>query len=70
VVAVVVSAEGFEDRIVPLLLSMPLAAAWATTSWLGLAFLSVPLMATTHGALNVLGFGVPAVFAWRRAVIP
>lgn len=52
---------------IALLLSMPLAAAWATSSWLGIAFLSVPLMAATHGALNVLGFAVPAVFAWRQA---
>ena len=52
---------------VALLFSMPLAVAWATTSWLGIAFLSVPLMAATHGALNVVGFAVPAVFAWRKA---
>lgn len=54
---------------VALLVSMPLAAAWATTTWLGVAFLSVPLMAATHGALNVVGFAVPAVFAWRRAAL-
>jgi len=52
---------------VALLLSMPLAATWATTSWLGIAFLSVPLMAAVHGGLNVFGFAVPAVFAWRKA---
>ena len=54
---------------VALLLSMPLAVVWATTSWLGIAFLSVPLMAATHGALNVVGFAVPAVFAWRKATV-
>ena len=52
---------------VALLLSMPLAVVWATTSWLGVVFLSVPVMAATHGALNVVGFAVPAVFAWRKA---
>lgn len=54
---------------VALLLSMPLAVAWATTSWLGIAFLSVPMMAATHGVLNVVGFAVPAVFAWRKATV-
>jgi hypothetical protein len=52
---------------VALLLSMPLAVVWATASWLGVALLSVPVMAATHGALNVVGFAVPAVFAWRKA---
>jgi hypothetical protein len=52
---------------VALLLSMPLAAGWATSSWLGVAFLSLPVMAATHGTLNVLGFAVPGVFAWRAA---
>jgi hypothetical protein len=46
---------------------MPLAVVWATASWLGVALLSVPVMAATHGALNVVGFAVPAVFAWRKA---
>ena len=52
---------------VALLISMPLAAAWATTHWLGIAFLSLPVMAAIHGGLNVVGFAVPAVAAWRAA---
>jgi hypothetical protein len=50
-----------------LIVSMPLAAAWATSSSLGVTFLSLPLMAATHGTLNVIGFAVPGVFAWRAA---
>jgi hypothetical protein len=52
---------------VALLLSMPLAVAWATTSWLGIGFLSIPLMAGAHGGLNVFGFAIPAMYAWREA---
>jgi hypothetical protein len=48
-----------------LLLSMPLAAGWATASWLGIGFLPLAVMAATHGALNVFGFAIPAMYAWR-----
>lgn len=49
-----------------LLVSMPLAAGWATTAFLGLPFLPIPLMAATHGTLNVVGFAIPAALFWRR----
>jgi hypothetical protein len=48
-----------------LLLSMPLAAAWATTSFLAIPFLPIAVMAAAHGGLNVLGFAVPGTLAWR-----
>jgi hypothetical protein len=53
-----------------LLLSMPLAAIYATGVWLDLAWLDVPTMARTHGALNVIGVAIPISIAWaldRRA---
>lgn len=46
-----------------LLVSMPLAAVYATGDVLGLGWLDIPLMAATHGTLNVLGFAVPAIVA-------
>ncbi|MFP5342426.1 MAG: YndJ family transporter [Candidatus Limnocylindria bacterium] len=46
-----------------LLVAMPLAALYAAGDVLGLAWLDIPVMARTHGALNVLGFAVPAVVA-------
>jgi hypothetical protein len=48
-----------------LLVSMPLAAAWATAQSLGVAFLPISAMAAIHGGLNVLGFALPVVHAWR-----
>lgn len=56
-----------------LLVAMPLAALYAAGDVLGLAWLDIPVMARTHGALNVLGFALPAVVALtleRRAVDP
>lgn len=47
-----------------LLVSMPLAAVYATGAWLGIAWLDLPTMARTHGVLNVLGFAIPATVAW------
>lgn len=47
-----------------LLVSMPLAAAYATGTFLGAGWLTIPAMGATHGALNVLGFAVPATVAW------
>jgi hypothetical protein len=46
-----------------LLVSMPLAAAYALGAFLGTAWLDLPTMARTHGALNVLGFALPATIA-------
>jgi SAM-dependent methyltransferase len=46
-----------------LLVSMPLAAAYALGTFLGTGWLDLPTMARTHGALNVLGFALPAVVA-------
>lgn len=55
-----------------LLASMPLAAVYATGVWLGAPWLDLPTMARTHGALNVLGFAIPAMVAWsiHRRIVP
>ena len=50
-----------------LVVSMPLAAAYATGDVLGLDWLDIPLMAATHGTLNVLGFAIPAIVALTLA---
>lgn len=47
-----------------LLVSMPLAAIYATGVWLGATWLTIPAMAATHGTLNVLGFALPASIGW------
>jgi hypothetical protein len=47
-----------------LLVTMPLAAAYATGTAFGIPFLDVPAMAAIHGGLNVVGFAVPAMLAW------
>jgi SAM-dependent methyltransferase len=44
-----------------LLVAMPLALAYAIGSALGTAWLDLPTMARTHGALNALGFALPAM---------
>ena len=46
-----------------LLIAMPLAAAYAIGQASGTSWLDVPLMARTHGALNVLGFAIPIAIA-------
>jgi hypothetical protein len=46
---------------------MPLAAAWATASTFAFPFVPLPAMAAIHGGLNVLGFALPVVYAWRGA---
>jgi hypothetical protein len=48
-----------------LVASMPLAAAWAVTSFAAVPFLPIALMAATHGTLNVVGFAIPAARLWR-----
>ena len=47
-----------------LLLTMPLAAAYATGNTFAIPFLDVPAMAAIHGGLNVVGFAIPAMLAW------
>lgn len=47
-----------------LLVSMPLAAIYATGVGLGTTWLTIPAMAATHGTLNVLGFALPASIGW------
>lgn len=47
-----------------LLVSMPLAIVYATGGLTGATWLDVSTMARTHGALNVLGFAIPAMVAW------
>jgi hypothetical protein len=47
-----------------LLVTMPLAGAYATGTTFGIPFLDVPAMAAIHGGLNVVGFAVPAMLAW------
>jgi hypothetical protein len=49
-----------------LLLTMPLAAAYATGTTFGIPFLDIPAMAAIHGGLNVVGFAIPAMAGWRR----
>lgn len=51
-----------------LFLTMPLAAAYATGTTFGIAFLDIPSMAAIHGGLNVVGFAVPTMAGWRRVV--
>lgn len=46
-----------------LLVSMPLAIGYASGVWFGIAALDIPAMVRTHGAINVLGFAVPATVA-------
>jgi hypothetical protein len=48
-----------------LLVTMPLAAAYATGTTFGIPVLDVPAMAGVHGALNVLAFAIPTAIGWR-----
>jgi YndJ-like protein len=53
-----------------LLAAMPLAAAYATGTLIGSAWLDLPTMARIHGGLNALGFALLVMLAWtldRRA---
>ncbi len=50
-----------------LLITMPLAAAYATGTTFGIPFLDVPAMAAIHGTLNVLAFAIPTAVGWRTA---
>jgi hypothetical protein len=47
-----------------LLVSMPLAIAYAVGAFLGVSWLDLPTMARTHGAINVLAVAVPATVAF------
>jgi hypothetical protein len=51
-----------------LFVTMPLAAAYATGTTFGIAFLDIPAMAAIHGGLNVIGFAIPTMTGWRRLV--
>jgi YndJ-like protein len=56
-----------------LLISMPLAIAYATQTLIGVAWLSVGTMAAIHGTLNAFGFALAAIVAWtldRRTTAP
>jgi hypothetical protein len=57
-----------------LLVAMPLALTYAIGTALGTAWLDLPTMARTHGAINVLGFAIPVSIAMalerRAASIP
>jgi hypothetical protein len=58
---------------VSLLISMPLAIAYATQTLIGTAWLSVGTMAAIHGTLNAFGFALAAIVAWTldgRAIEP
>ncbi len=50
-----------------LLVSMPLAMAYAFGAFVGTPWLDLPTMARTHGVINVLGFALPAMIAWTLA---
>jgi hypothetical protein len=49
-----------------LLVTMPLAAGYATGTAFGIPFLDVPAMAAVHGTLNVLGFAIPSMIGWSE----
>ena len=49
-----------------LLITMPLAIAYATGSTFGIAVLDIPAMAAVHGGLNVVGFAIPTMIGWSR----
>jgi hypothetical protein len=49
-----------------LVVSMPLALAWAGGRAFDLPHPSVAWMVGTHGVLNAVGFALCAVLAWRR----
>jgi hypothetical protein len=53
-----------------LVVTMPLALAWAGGRAFDLPHPSVAWMVATHGVLNALGFAVCAVLAWRRLEDP
>lgn len=56
-----------------LLITMPLAAIYATGTLTGAAWLGMDLMAWVHGGLNAIGFALPVMVAWtldRRATAP
>jgi hypothetical protein len=48
-----------------LLAGMTLAALYAWGNYWGLAWLDIPLMVRTHGAINALGFALPGLLAWN-----
>ena len=48
-----------------LLVTMPLAAGYATGSAFGIALLDIPAMAAIHGTLNILGFAIPSMVGWN-----
>jgi hypothetical protein len=50
-----------------LLLGMGLAALYAWGTYWGPAWLDIPLMLRTHGAINALGFALPGLLAWNLA---
>jgi len=49
-----------------LVATMLLALSWAVGEATGLPYPSLSWMAATHGLANAFGFGLCAVFAWRR----
>jgi hypothetical protein len=51
-----------------LFVTMPMAAAYASGTTFGIAFLDIPVMAAIHGSLNVVGFAIPAMLAWSRDI--
>jgi YndJ-like protein len=53
-----------------LLITMPLAAGYATGTTFGIPLLDVPAMAGIHGALNMLAFAIPTAFGWIAADRP
>jgi hypothetical protein len=56
-----------------LIVSMPMAAVYATGTLIGTAWLDISDMAAIHGTLNALGFSLAVMVAWtieRRALTP
>ena len=63
------AATGIRGRLVAvggatLLVTMPLAAGYATGMAFAIPFLDIPAMAAVHGALNVVGFAIPSMVGW------
>ena len=52
-----------------LLISMPMAAIYATGALVGGSWLDLTTMARIHGGLNALGFAVPVILAWTLAAV-
>jgi hypothetical protein len=51
-----------------LLITMPMAGAWAIGLIIGIEIVPLELMTRIHGGLNAIGFGLAAMLGWRLAL--